>query len=72
MQRRIYDDSGIAIIDYDVSNHNDPASHPTGAHKHVYNFSKKNPHGEPKALTDKELEQNSDIIRKGDNYHDPK
>lgn len=69
LQRRLYDDSGRAIIDYDVSDHNDPYSHPTGAHKHIYDFSKKKPHGEPKPLIEKELEQNKDIIRRGENYH---
>lgn len=72
LQRRLYDDSGRAIIDYDVTDHNDPDSHPTGAHKHVFDYSKKNPHGKAKPLIEKELEQNSDIIRRGENYHDPK
>lgn len=72
IQRRIYGDSGKAKIDYDTSDHGYPAGHPTGAHKHVFDYTKKNPHGKPQSLTDEELEQNSDIIRRGENYHDEK
>ena len=72
IQRRIYGDSGKAKIDYDTSDHGFPAGHPTGAHKHVFDYTKKNPHGKPQSLTDEELEQNSDIIRRGENYHDEK
>ena len=71
LQRRIYGDNGKALIDYDVSDHNRPDKYRTGAHKHVFDYSKKNPHGKAKPLIEKELEQNSDIIRKGENYHDP-
>lgn len=70
LQRRIYDDQGKAKIDYDTSDHGMPSLHPTGAHKHIFDYSKKNPHGNPIALTEAELEQNQDIIKRGDNYYD--
>lgn len=70
VQRRVYDSEGLARIDYDTTNHNDPKGHPTGAHKHIFDYRKKNPHGKPLPLTDEELEDNSDIIQRGVNYHD--
>lgn len=70
MQRRVYGADGLAMIDYDTWDHGLPKAHPTGAHKHVFNHSKKNPHGEPLPLTEKELEENADIIKRGINYHD--
>ena len=42
-------------IDFDTSDHNMPWAHPTGAHKHIFDFSKKNPHSQPLQLTDEEL-----------------
>lgn len=70
LQRRVYDDQGRAKIDYDTSDHGLPSAHPTGAHKHIFDHSKKNPHGKPLGLTEHELEQNKDIIRRGENYHE--
>ena len=70
LQRRIYGPNGRAETDFDTSDHNDPVNHPTGAHKHVFDYKKKNPHGPPLPLTDPELEENSDIIQRGVNYHD--
>lgn len=71
LQRRIYGDDGMADIDFDTSDHNMPWAHPTGAHKHIFDFSKKNPHSQPLPLTDEELEENADIIQRGVNYYDP-
>ena len=78
IQRRVCDENGVAKIDFDTTDHNRRDKHPTGAHKHIMNPTKKNPHGKPLPLTDEELEQNSDIIKEGENYfgkqeekHDP-
>ena len=71
-QRRVYGSDGKAIIDYDTSDHGRPKLHPTGAHKHMWNYDNKRPRGSWKPLTDQELMLNSDIIKKGENYHDPK
>ena len=70
LQRRVYDDQGMAKIDYDVSDHGLSSMHPTGAHKHIFDYSRKNPHGKPLGLTESELEQNKDIIKRGDNYNE--
>lgn len=69
-QRRIYGADGRAQMDFDTSNHNQPKQHPTGAHKHIFDYSKKRPRSKPVPLTDKELADNQDIIQKGVNYHD--
>lgn len=70
LQRRVYDGQGRAKIDYDISDHGVPSAHPTGAHKHVFNYDRKNPHGKPLELTEDELERNKDIIKRGENYHE--
>lgn len=70
LQRRVYDEQGKAKVDYDTSDHNRPDAHPTGAHKHIWDFSKKKPRQEQEALTEEELEANKDIIQRGVNYHD--
>lgn len=70
LQRRKYGANGRAIMDFDTSDHGMPLTHPTGAHKHVFIEGKKNPHGKAFPLTDEELEENSDIIQRGVNYHD--
>ena len=71
LQRRVYNSEGHAQVDYDTSDHNRPDLHPTGAHKHVFDYSGKKPkRGKPEKLTDEELKQHSDIIKRGDNYHD--
>ncbi len=72
LQRRVYDDEGLAKVDYDVSDHGLPKAHPMGAHKHAFDHTKKRARGKPDMLTKEELEQNSDIIIKGVNYHDKK
>lgn len=69
-QRRVYGTDGKALIDIDTHDHTLPSAHPTGAHKHIFDYSKKNPHGKPKKFTDQELINNRDIIQKGVNYHD--
>ncbi|MDO5125345.1 MAG: phage minor capsid protein [Ruminococcus sp.] len=71
-QRRIYGYDGKALIDIDTHNHNTPKIHPTGAHKHIFNYNKKNPHGKPIGFTEQELVNNSDIIQRGVNYFDEK
>ena len=71
-QRRIYGSDGLALVDFDTHDHNQPKAHPTGAHKQVFNHKKKNPHGVPTGLTDQELDNNNDIIKRGVNYFDPK
>lgn len=71
-QRRIYGPDGMAIKDIDTSDHKKPKFHPMGAHKHVYDYSKKNPHGVIEKLDDEELLQNKDIILSGRNYKDIK
>ena len=70
LQRRIYGADERAKIDFDTGDHGQPKSHPTGAHKHVFDYSRKNPRGNPLSLTDQELEENNDIIKRGENYHD--
>ena len=60
------------MIDYDTDDHGKPKAHPTGAHKHLYNYNNKTPRGSPSPLTDGDLGLNGDIIREGDNYHAPK
>ena len=71
-QRRVYGSDGKAIIDFDTSDHGRPKLHPTGAHKHMWNHKNKRPRGSWEQITDKELMLNSDIIKKGENYHVPK
>lgn len=68
LQRRIYGANGKAQFDYDTTDHRLPHAHPTGAHKHVLDFSKRNPHGRPRKYTKTELERNADIIIPGVNY----
>ena len=70
LQRRLYGSDGLAMTDYDVSDHGLPHLHPTGAHKHTYSHGKKTIRGNPEKLSSEELEQNSDIIKDGENYHD--
>lgn len=69
-QRRLYGEDGKAIKDIDTSDHKKPKYHPMGAHKHEYDYKNKNPHGKADYFTNEELRQNSDIIKKGDNYND--
>lgn len=71
LQRRIYGADGKAAIDFDTTDHGVPSAHPTGAHKHIFDYSKRNPHGGPLPLTEQELSDNSDIIQRGVNYYDP-
>ena len=70
LQRRKYGSDGKATVDFDVNDHGFPHTHPTGAHKHTFDHSKKNPHSKPLPLTNEELAENSDIIKRGENYHD--
>lgn len=71
-QRRVYGADERVLIDYDTNNHDKPKYHPTGAHKHVYNYNNKNPHGKQAALSELDLLKNEDIIKKGENYYDEK
>lgn len=68
-QRRIYGGDGKAVMDYDTDDHGKPKYHPTGAHKHVYDYGSKQPHGKQHPLSEKDLELNHDIIQEGVNYH---
>lgn len=70
LQRRKYDTDGKAIVDFDTSDHNRPDIHPTGAHKHIFDYSLKKPRRPWTHLTEQDLAENADIIRKGENYHD--
>ena len=70
LQRRIYGADGMASVDFDTSDHGLPKAHPTGAHKHIFDYSRKKPRGNPSKLTKEELAMNKDIIQKGVNYHD--
>lgn len=71
-QRRIYGSDGMALVDFDTHDHTLPSAHPMGAHKHIFDYSKNNPHGKPKLFTDQELVNNNDIVKKGVNYFDKK
>lgn len=66
-QRRLYDENRMAEKDFDTDDHHRPKAHPTGAHKHTFKGEKRS---EPQVLTEEELEENSDIIQRGVNYHD--
>ena len=70
LQRRLYGADGKASVDFDTSDHGLPKAHPTGAHKHVFDYKKKKPRGKPQSPTEQELTENKDIIQKGVNYHD--
>lgn len=70
LQRRVYGKDGKATTDFDTGNHNRPDLHPTGAHKHSFNYSKKRVRGINLPLTDADLRRNADIIKRGDNYFD--
>ena len=70
LQRRIYGDDGMAKVDFDTSDHGLPKAHPNGAHKHTFDYTKKRPRGNPLPLTEEELVENEDIIKKGANYRD--
>lgn len=72
LQRRIYGKDGKATTDFDTSNHNRPDLHPTGAHKHIFDYSKKRVRGINLPLTDADLRRNADIIKRGENYFDEK
>lgn len=72
LQRRIYGEDGKAFADYDTTNHGQPDKHPTGAHRHMFDYSKKRPRQFPSSLTSAELDDNADIIQEGVNYHDQK
>lgn len=67
-QRRLYNEDRMAEKDFDTDDHNRPKAHPTGAHKHVFQGEKRIK--KPLPLTEDELEENSDIIQRGVNYHD--
>lgn len=70
LQRRIYGEDGMAKVDFDTSDHGLPKAHPSGAHKHTFDYNKKKPRGKPLKLSEEELKDNEDIIKKGVNYHD--
>ncbi|MBR2131240.1 MAG: hypothetical protein IJ955_01665 [Oscillospiraceae bacterium] len=67
-QRRLYGSDGKALLDYDTDDHGRPKWHPTGAHRHLFDYSNKNPHGKWRTLTAEDLALNQDIIQEGVNY----
>ena len=69
-QRRQYDYIGKAKQDIDTSDHGQPKNHPTGAHKHEFDYNLPVPRKGWDYFSEDELKMNEDIIRKGDNYHD--
>lgn len=71
LQRRVYGKDGRATTDFDTGDHKRPDLHPTGAHKHIFDYSKKRPRGINIPLTDEDLQRDSDIIKRGENYFDP-
>lgn len=71
LQRRVYNSQGKASVDFDTNNHNRPKLHPTGAHKHIFDYSAPRPRSGWQRLTDDDLRNNADIIQKGENYFDP-
>ena len=71
-QRRYYGHDGMAAKDFDTTDHGDPYKHPNGAHKHEFDYSKRNAHGKALPLSEEELNENRDIIRRGENYNDDK
>lgn len=72
LKRRVYGGDGKAAYDFDTTDHGLRAGHPTGAHKHRFNYRRKNPHSRPLPLTDGDLVNNSDIVQRGVNYFDTK
>jgi len=73
LQRRKHGKDGMATVDYDLTDHGETKKHPTGAHKHIFDYSKG---GKPRRLnaemTEADLTENADIIIKGVNYHEQK
>ena len=72
LQRRVYGLDGKAVTDFDTTDHGLRAGHPTGAHKHRFDYRRKNPHSIPLPLTEGDLVNNSDIVQRGVNYFDTK
>ena len=72
LQRRVYGLDGKAVTDFDTTDHGLRAGHPTGAHKHRFDYRRKNPHSRPLPLTEGDLVNNSDIVQRGVNYFDTK
>lgn len=70
LQRRFYGADKKAAYDFDMSDHGVPHAHPTGAHKHIFNYDRRNPHGAPRKFTKEDIERNADIIKPGVNYFD--
>ena len=68
LKRRVYGEDGRAVIDFDTMDHKRPDIHKTGAHKHIFDYTKKRWRGKNMELTNEELMMNSDIIKEGVNY----
>lgn len=60
----------MAEKDFDLTNHRRPDLHPTGAHKHLFDFAKSDPRSGWEKITEEELEENKDIIQRGVSYFD--
>ena len=54
LQRRKHRADGLADVDYDLTDHGEKQKHPTGVHKHIFDYSKC---GKPRRL-------NADILMK--------
>lgn len=72
LQRRVYRKDGRAATDFDTGDHTRPDTHPTGAHKHIFDYSRKRARGVNIPLTEADSRRNTDIIKRGENYFDPK
>lgn len=70
IQRRKYGADGRAAVDYDLSDHGESWKHPTGAHKHVFDYSGEKIRRRTAEMTQDDLDLNADIIKKGVNYFD--
>lgn len=70
IQRRKYGKNGRAAIDYDLVDHGESWKHPTGAHKHIFDYSGGKIRRKTVDMTQEDLDLNADIIKKGVNYFD--
>ena len=65
-QRRVYDSNGMALVDYDLTDHGRPEEHPKNGHKHLFNYRKNRPRGKGANLTDKDRVWNTDFSERSD------
>lgn len=67
LQRRLYGNDGMAKVDYDTTDHHRPDQHPEGIHKHTFDYTKEKPRSKPLPVTEKEKQENADIIPEKEN-----